>query len=477
MKALKKVLALCLAAILLLALCPAAFAEGDVTITVKNAIVGTEYKLYRLFDVVGTSTEGEITLVSYKVVAEWDNFFRNGEGKTYITLDDNGQPTLQAGATEKALATAIQTYLVSSSPSCATITADSNTVAFTVPKGYFFLSSSAGNNCILNTAYADSGIEVTEKNSVIPISDKKIKEGDQKVESNYAGIGETVTYEATITLGNNATGYVYHDQMSSGLTFNASSLRVTVDGTALAPDSYTLTTGGSEVADPKCTFEISFTDTCISALAGGNVITISYSATVNKDAYDADKETNTGWVHYNNDDTAKMTTDTSPLEFTLVKTNEDGTKNLSGAKFQLLDSENKALSFVKVERKGYRPAVDTDEESVKVTELETPEDGRIKFYGLKAGTYALKETEAPKGYNLLTQDVGVTIASTGAVSIAVNDINASAENKTITVKNKAGTTLPSTGGMGTTVFYVVGGLLMAAAAVLLITKKRMGKNA
>ena len=77
----------------------------------------------------------------------------------------------------------------------------------------------------------------------------------------------------------------------------------------------------------------------------------------------------------------------------------------------------------------------------------------------------------------MTKDVEVTISDEGVVSVQIENNMAEAADGKITVKNQAGTTLPSTGGMGTTLFYVVGGLLMAAAAVLLIAKKRMGKNA
>ena len=106
--------------------------------------------------------------------------------------------------------------------------------------------------------------------------------------------------------------------------------------------------------------------------------------------------------------------------------------------------------------------------------------------GLANGTYYLKETEAPQGYNSLENDIEIMITAANwttsgtpsakieyKTSTAEGAIFAEAENGTVKVENKSGTVLPGTGGIGTTIFYVVGGGLMAAAAILLITKKRM----
>ena len=145
---------------------------------------------------------------------------------------------------------------------------------------------------------------------------------------------------------------------------------------------------------------------------------------------------------------------------------------------------------------GYRLA--TAEEAAKedagkvwVTEITTPENGQFVFYGLDAGTYYIKETEAPKGYNILDKAVTVEIkavhSEAGDGSGANLTLNAedskSTYNKdnTITslkgnIENNKGATLPSTGGIGTTLFYLGGGALVAVAGVMLITKKRMTKE-
>ena len=110
-------------------------------------------------------------------------------------------------------------------------------------------------------------------------------------------------------------------------------------------------------------------------------------------------------------------------------------------------------------------------------DLVTPSDGLININGLDAGTYYLKEIKAPDGYNTLTEPVTLTIAAEHTeTSIKVGLGTVDSGTMTKIVINNSGVVLPSTGGMGTTIFYVVGGLLMVGAAVLLVTKKRMQKN-
>lgn len=108
--------------------------------------------------------------------------------------------------------------------------------------------------------------------------------------------------------------------------------------------------------------------------------------------------------------------------------------------------------------------------------------GKITIKGLDDATeYYLYETKAPAGYNRLTDAVKFKITATyndtgdnSNVTAAVNDVEQSSVS--VQVANNKGSTLPSTGGIGTTLFYVIGGVLMAVAAVLLVTKKRMNNK-
>ena len=123
------------------------------------------------------------------------------------------------------------------------------------------------------------------------------------------------------------------------------------------------------------------------------------------------------------------------------------------------------------------------------TTLVTDGNGQIKVNGLAAGTYYLKETKAPDGYNQLENPVEMVIGAaigvdttTGeqeltALSITVDGKEGTADTNTGTVTatiiNNKGVTLPSTGGIGTTIFYVIGGILVIGAAVVLIVRRRM----
>lgn len=121
------------------------------------------------------------------------------------------------------------------------------------------------------------------------------------------------------------------------------------------------------------------------------------------------------------------------------------------------------------------------------TELISNDEGNFSIAGVGSGTWYLEEIEAPKGYNKLSEPIELKITDTmEATALAKLTIQAGDEEAregdtttgivSITVKNNKGAILPETGGMGTTIFYVVGGLMMAGAAVLLITRKRMGTN-
>ena len=124
-------------------------------------------------------------------------------------------------------------------------------------------------------------------------------------------------------------------------------------------------------------------------------------------------------------------------------------------------------------------------EQAEASKIVTVSNADSTIEGLDEGTYYLEETEAPVGYNKLTEPIEVEITATTSVTSGSETVqykNSSetsytpATDATVKVLNNAGTQLPSTGGIGTTLFYVIGGGLMAVAAVLLVTKKRMNSK-
>lgn len=480
MKTIKKALALCLSAILLLALCPAAFADTtsatNATVTIEDAKIGESYKIYRMFDVLSVDTSVDPAKISYKVTVAWANFFTNGAaGAEYITLTD-GYPTWNADKSPADFAKAAKTYAASVTETD-TKTATTDRVTFTLPLGYYFVDSSLGAVCNLTSAHQN--VTIHEKNGV-PTVDKKVKEGQSFGPSNTAKIGDTVEFKSVITVKTGTENLVFHDKMGDGLTLNNTPITVACsDRSKPCDNKYTVKTTG--LADADCAFEIEFDNNYITSLAKDTTLTVTYSAVLNEHVDVEQGEDNTAWLKYGNaSKTQDQKTNTKTLRFDLVKWYAVANTKplLAGAKFKLYEDAQAAheIPVVKVTGKEntYRVAKtgETSEEIVTVA------SGAITIYGLDNKKYYLKETEAPAGFNKLTDVVEVNL--TGGNNLTATQVGEKMDGNAegaVNVENKAGTTLPSTGGMGTTLFYVVGGLLMAAAAVLLIAKKRMGKNA
>lgn len=480
MKTIKKALALCLAAILLLVLCPAAFADTtsatNATVTIEDAKIGESYKIYRMFDVLSVDTSVDPAKISYKVTEAWASFFaKDAAGAEYITLTD-GYPTWNADKSPADFAKAAKTYAASIRETD-TQTATTDRVTFTLPLGYYFVDSSLGAVCNLTSAHQN--VTIHEKNGV-PTVDKQVKEGENYGSRNTAKIGDTVEFQSVITLKKGTENLVYHDKMDSGLTLNAASVSVACSNTNKpCTDKYRVTTTG---LTDGCTFEITFTDnTYITSLAENTTLTVTYSAVLNEKVDVEQGEDNIAWLKYGNaSKTQEHKTNTKTLQFDLVKWYAVANTKplLAGTKFKLYEDAqaDKEISVVKVADKAntYRVAK-TGETGVEIV---TVASGVITISGLDNKKYYLKETEAPAGFNKLTDVVEVDL--TGGNNLTATPVGGQMDGNAtgaVSVQNKAGTTLPSTGGMGTTLFYVVGGLLMAAAAVLLIAKKRMGKNA
>ena len=223
----------------------------------------------------------------------------------------------------------------------------------------------------------------------------------------------------------------------------------------------------------------------------GSILEIKYHGTVNSKVKPGEGNTNKveiGW----NDSTTKISgeDDIYTASITIDKVNgaaEDKTATtakLQGAKFVILDSAVSLDGVIPTTAKYY--TVDDEgkigtadvknldknadgtykwpESAVKVTD----DSGEASFTGLKPNTiYYLLEVEAPKGFNRLVPTTEIVIGAAGNAT-EIEDLKATKQ-----IENNAGALLPSTGGIGTTIFYVVGGILVVVAGVLLITKKRM----
>lgn len=470
MKQTKKLFSIVLAIALVFAMAIPAFAAGDGKITITNAVEGHTYTAYKMLNF--TPVAGETEKGVYTIADKWEDFFTTGAGKDYFDISADGKVTLTADKTVDAdLAKAAVAYAKDEAngiTAAASETATSETVELAdLDLGYYAVDTSVGTICSLTNT--DSEETLVEKNST-PALEKKIVEGGL-VDTNTVAIGDTVTYQATITVGKGVEDYVMHDKMSAGLDFTKVA-SVKVNNVDVAAENYTVTSEG--LAD-GCTFEIAFDNDYTAGLAENTEIVVTYEAVLTGNAVviGANGNPNEAWLEFDEgNETTSTTTHDKVITYTtklvVNKTDKDGAP-LAGAGFTLY-KKNADGEYVKYA-----------EEMTGVTTFE--------WKGLDEGAYKIEETTVPAGYNKAA-DIEFTISAkleetvtTGAETATWEDKNADDEVTvtdgayTTSIKNLTGGLLPETGGMGTTMFYMVGAMMVAAAVVLFVSKKRMAFEA
>ena len=486
MKNITRALALLLALVLILGLVVTGFAEGaGNTITVENAVSKQTYKIYKMLDL---SVSAEKDAFSYTVNSDWDDFFKAGTetttagpGNAYVTIDDQGYVAWNANKEIAEFAKAAETF-ANTLPSTACIgtetpTTDGNITFSNLAPGYYLVTSSLGTNAIVDTTPTKQTVTIGEKNQA-PSNKKEVKEDstDTYGKVNDADIGDKIEFKSTITAQAGAKKYVFHDKMSSGLTLIPDPITVsTNNSTVNAENNYKLKTSG---LSDGCAFEIEFEQSFCDKLTAGQEIIITYAATLNANAVvGTGGNTNTSKVSYGDNATATpdSTTKTYTWSFDVEKHAQDENgKVLANAEFVLLNSDKTEVAVFN--NNGLFSSWETTTEQTSTwadnNKLKTGDDGKFVVKGLDAGTYYLKEIQAPAGYNKLKGPVEVKIEpnkddTTHTITLVP---------VTMKVVNQTGAEMPSTGGIGTTVFYVVGGILVVGAAVLLVTKKRMERG-
>ncbi len=455
MKHAKTLVSMMLALVMVLSLAVTVFAAGTGTITINNATTGNTYKVYKVFDANGNGTNIVYTLVDGKTTAP-----------AGFTVDAATKNVTYTGSSTTADLTAediaaIAGY-VTEADLVKTVEATGDTVTVEgLPNGYYYITTTTGTAVTITSTNPDA--EVNDKNDA-PVLEKKITavangSVDTDGKKALAEVGATVSFTATVEVKNGAVGYVFHDKMSEGLAYNADSLSVQVDGTEVAAANYNKTTAEGD------TITLTFADEWIQTQVG-KTVTITYTATVTSDALTETAATNTAKVDYGHNGytntTPEKTTEVYNAKFTLTKTDNEN-QPLAGAGFVIAKTVgDKTLYYA-----NNGTAVSWVEDIANATELKTTdaENGNVlTFAGLADGTYTLIESTVPDGYN--------KAADTTFTVNAHNYEKANLE-QAATVVNNPGSLLPSTGGVGTTIFYVVGSVLLVGAAVLLITKKRM----
>lgn len=480
MKRMKKFASLLLALVTVLTMTTTAFAaqQGKLTggtITIGNAVEGQTYSAYQILYL--ESYNATTGAYSYKANSAWAEWLKTQT--TYVSIDENEYVTWIKDANVAEFAKAALAYAKGNNISAdKTEKAESTTVKFEgLNLGYYLVDSTLGTLCSLDTTNPD--VTIKEKNTQ-PTIDKQVKEDSTNEwgDSNSAEIGQTVEFKTTINAKKGAQNYVLHDKMDTGLTLDQTSITVKVGDVSLTKDTdYTVeynTTDG-------CDFEIKFTQTYLNKITADTTIVVTYSAVLNENAnIFTDANLNKTKLDYGDGSETKWDeTETYTFKFDIIKTDSE-MKLLSGAKFELYDAEEDGnkIALVKEFDGVYRVATVAEEKADGFTSA-VIEAGKVTIKGLdsdKDTIYWLEEIEAPAGYNKLNARVKVDMTKGENLTTNMTGDTWAKENGGVQITNNTGTQLPSTGGIGTTIFYVIGAILVIGSAVLLITKKRMSNH-
>lgn len=503
MKYMKKFMALLAVLTLALTMAVPAFAETTTptkyTITINN---GTgNYAAYQIF-------KGDLHEKTLSNIEWGDNV--TDEGRTKFGNAADKAKTITTEADAKAFAVEVAKYLTD--PAAGTGT-DSITVS---GPGYYLIKNTSVGEGEVFTDYilrVVGDVKVNPKSGK-PTLDKQIRHNETGVWGVVGDnqIGDTVEFRTLTTVpivsGYTQYTYVIHDEMSAGLTSNVRSNEdVTIkvnDETVLDKNYYTVTV--DEVNTNKFTVTVDVLNAIKDGkMVEGNTLYTYYTGILNEKAkvYNDGKQDNKAYLEYSNNPHDNKTTNKTPekvvydwtFKMEVNKIDGESKAPLSDAKFVLSKNGNCSLGTIGDDGTPSNTTdlidlIENSDGSYTVAPagytgpvVKVMTAGKITIKGLDDATeYYLYETKAPAGYNRLTDAVKFKITATyndtgdswTRVTAAVNDVEQSSVS--VQVANNKGSTLPSTGGIGTTLFYVIGGGLMAVAAVLLVTKKRMNNK-
>ena len=489
MKHTKKLASLLLALVMVFALATTAFAAKNATISAPKESTRT-YEVYQIFT--GDLHEGVLSNI------KWG---KNGTGTEGTAVDQTALDALAAvnGKSDTEKLTEIQKYVKLDSEKFGTV---SNGNSLTVPTGYYLIKDNGPVND--GEAYSLYVVQVVGPTTISPkvgttTSDKKV---DDKNDSNTTedattwqdsadyDIGDAVPFKLSATIAQDYANYThgykltFHDKEDAGLSFNKDSVKVYVDGT-LITTGYEVVTEG--LAD-GCTFEVRFDNLKdIASVKAGSIISVEYTSTLDTDAtVGSAGNKNTSHVTYTNNPNDEQTgeggktPDDVVIVFTYKTIVNKVTKNpnydpkVEGSE-EYIPLKGAGFTLYKKNAFGTYEAVGSELKSEDMT--------TFTWSGLDDGDYKLVETTTPSGYNTIP-DIEFTITATHDVSSDNPTlISLSGGDKftgvistgvvSANIENQSGAQLPSTGGIGTTIFYVLGSVLVIGAAVLLVTKKRM----
>ena len=538
MKHTRKLLSLLLALVMVFALAGTAMAATD-TVPSDGILKDHTFTAYQIFsgreeggilsDVQwGSGINSDAFLTALKADTTYGSYFTDCTDAVAVAkvLGDNNTNTALANAVAE-LAYANKTG------SGTALTSGKNELA----DGYYLVVDTTENvaaGSAYNTALLQvvGDINITVKTDA-PTVEKKVLEDDKYKQDGVYGTGynDVADYNMGDAVPFHLIGsvpdmsrydtykYIFHDTLSAGLTLNENSIKVYVAADKAGTDK-TEITGWTKAVDGQ-SFTVSFTDLkTVSGVSQGKYIIVEYTATLNQNAaVGLDGNPNVVYLEYSNkpDQSGSGDTDNTgntPEDKVIVFTYEldttkvdgqDKTEKLANAKFVLLNSDGTKVAKItngkfdgwqNLPNAGKDGKISADAWSTDTVLTSAETTGLFSVAGLDDGTYKLREIVAPSGYNLLSEDITVVITATttngqtwtnGLASSALTKLEVTADGTAgtgdtstgiagITVGNNKGSTLPETGGIGTTIFYVLGSVLVLAAVVLLVTKKRMSTN-
>lgn len=486
MKYFKKIASLVLALALALVLAVPAMAAETYSITINNSATGHTYEAYQIFtgDLSGTTLSNIV----------WGSGISEA-GQTALGDAAAKAETLKTEADAKAFAKEVAPYLTTVAGSANTVT-NGTYVISGLTAGYYLVKDQDGSltgDADSYTEYIVKVVSDTTANpkSSVPTVEKKVKDINDSTDDAMTGwqdsadhdIGDSVPFQLKATLADNVSAYttykvVFHDTLSKGLTYN-NDAKVYIDGKET--DGFTVTSTVN--ADGTTTLTISCDD--VKALGAGNsaVITVEYTATLNSNAVlGSAGNPNEVYLEYSNNpnksEAGNNETGNTPEDKVIVFTYK--------VIVNKVDSDNKPLTGAEFTLEKYNKETDKWE---AITAVKNDEGTTFTFSGLDDGNYRLTETTTPAGYNTIdpieftitaehevqSDNPALTSLSGNATTGEITFTSDTAEGSLSTnVVNKAGSTLPETGGIGTTIFYVLGAVLVVGAGVVLVTKKRMG---